>query len=229
LRRLPFARLIRIALAAALGGVGAALAYAESPLFGVLLLVALFVVGLESLEPLSQEVDRPDLTDGLAIDRGWIFMHHLVAPAVLVAVAGLIGAAAAAVVEPDIALGAFAVAIPVAWAGATGAVVVTVNDAPMKQTSTNLLGQPRDAEMGFVPPEFAGFGSALRAAVPIVLSAVGTVPVWVARFSGQGGDVARSLIGLALFVAVVVAWVRRRDAWGTKLRNFMEEGRAASA
>ncbi len=184
---------------------------------------------MESLEPLSQEIDRPDLTDGFAVDRGWIYMHHLVAPAVLVALAALVGAAAAAIVEPDVAVGAFAVAVPVAWAGASGAIVVTVLDAPVKRTSTNLLGQPRDAEMGLVPPEFAGFASALRAAVPLVLSAAGTVPVWVARFSGHGGDVARSLIAVALFIVGVVAWVRRRDSWGSKLRNFMEEGRAASA
>lgn len=228
LRRLPVARLVRIALAAAIGGVGAALAHDESPLFAVLLLGALFVVGLESLEPLSQEVDRPDLTDALPVERGWIYTHHLVASAVLVAVAALVGAAAASAVAPTLALGAFAVAVPVAWAGATGAVVVTVNDAPRPPSTTNLLGQPRDVEMGLVPPEFAGFGSAVRMAVPVILSAVGTLPVFVARFSGDPGVVARSIVGVALYVAGVVWWVRRRDRWGAKVRAFLEEGRAAA-
>ncbi len=228
LRRLPLARFVRIALAAALGGVGAALVHDQSPLFGVLLLGALFVVGLESLEPLSQEIDRPDLTDALPVDRGWIYAHHLVASAVLIALAALVGAAAATIVDPTLALGAFAVAIPVAWAGASGAVVVTVNDAPAAPTTTNLLGQPKDAEMGMVPPEFAGFGQAMRMAVPVILSAAGTVPVFVARFSGEATDVARSIVGVSIFIAAVVWWVRRRDSWGTKMRAFLEEGRAAT-
>lgn len=229
LRRLPIARFIRITILAAIGGAGAALTISASPLFGLLLLGALFLTGLESLEPLSQEIDRPDITDSIPIDRGWTYAHHLVASAVLLAVVALIGAAAAAAVEPDIALGAFAIAIPIAWAGAMGAVVVTVLDAPQPPKTTNLLGQPTDRDVSLVPPEFAGFSTAVKTLIPVILSAIGTIPVYVARFSGDGADVARSIIGLALFTALVVAWVRRRDRWGRKVRTFFEEGRAATA
>ena len=45
LRRLPAARFVRIALLAALGGVGGALTMSESPLFGLVLLGALFFAG----------------------------------------------------------------------------------------------------------------------------------------------------------------------------------------
>jgi len=80
-----------------------------------------------------------------------------------------------------------------------------------------------------VPPEFAGFSTALKAMLPVIISAVGTIPVFVARFSGDAASVGRSIVGLALFIAVVVLWVRRRDPWGIKIRTFFEEGRAASS
>jgi hypothetical protein len=229
LRRLPVARYVRIALLAAISGVAAALTISASPLFGLLLLGALFFVGLESLEPLSQEVDRPDLTDGIPIERGWIYAHHLVASAVLLAVVGLVGAAVAVAVDPDVGAMAFAVAIPMVWAAAMGPVVVTMLDAPTAPSPTTLLGTPRDAETVLVPPEFAGFSTALRTLLPVAISAVGTAPVFVARFTEDAASVGRSLVGLALFTALVVLWVRRRDPWGAKVRAFFEEGRAATA
>jgi hypothetical protein len=227
LRRLPLARLTRMTLLAALAGVGGALTMDSSPLFGLLLLAGLFLAGLESLEPLSQEIDRPDLTDGMPIDRGWLYAHHLVAPAVLLVLLALVGAAAATAVDPDLAIGALAVAVPMAWAGAMGGVVVTVLDAPTPASTTTLLGAPRD-EMSFMPPEIAGFSSVARAALPVVVAAVGTVPVFVARFTGDSAAVARSILALVLFIALAVVWVRKRDPWTESIRRFFEEGRAAS-
>jgi hypothetical protein len=114
------------------------------------------------------------------------------------------------------------------WAGAMGPVVVTVLDAPTPPSPTTLLGTPRDAETSLVPPEFAGFSTAFRTLLPVLISAVGTAPVFVARFAADAASVARSLVALALFTALVVLWVRRRDPWSAKLRGFMEEGRAAT-
>lgn len=228
LRRLPVARLTRIALLAALAGVGGALVHDSTPLFGLLVLGGIFLGGLECLEPLSQEIDRPDLTEGFAIERGWIYAHHLVAPAILLAFFAMIGAGAATLVDPSLAAGAFAIAIPVAWAGAMGAVVVTVLDAPTAPSPTSLLGTPKDAETSFVPPEFAGFSTVLKAILPVLISAVGTIPVFVARASTDPADIGRSIIGMTLFIAVVVTWVRRRDPWTIKIRNFFAEGRAAA-
>jgi hypothetical protein len=152
-----------------------------------------------------------------------------VASAVLLVAVALVGAAVAVAVDPDLGAMAFAVAVPMVWAGATGAVVVTVLDAPTAPSPTTLLGTPRDAETSLVPPEFTGFSTAVRTLLPIVISAVGTAPVFVARFADDAASVGRSLVGLALFTAFVVLWVRRRDPWGTKVRAFMEEGRAATS
>lgn len=229
LRRMPASRFVRIGLLAAIGGVGAALTISSSPLFGLLLLGAVFFAGLESLEPLSQEVDRPDITDGIPIERGWIYAHHLVASSILLIVVALVGATVAFAVDPDIGPMAFAVAIPIVWGGAMGPVVVTVLDAPTAPSPTTLLGTPRDAESTMVPPEFAGFSTAFRTLLPVAISAVATIPVFVARFVGDAASVARSLLGVALFTTISVIWVRRRDPWGAKVRTFFEEGRAATA
>lgn len=229
LRRLPAARFARIALLSALGGVGGALTVSASPLFGLVLLGSLFLAGLESLEPLSQEIDRPDITDSIPIERGWIYVRHLAAPAVLLVAVGLIGAVSAVITDPDVGAMAFVVAVPMVWAGALGPVVVTVLDAPSAPSPTTLLGTPRDAETSFVPPEFAGFSTALKTLLPVVISAAGTAPAFVARFADDASSVGRSLVALGLFTGLVVVWVRRRDPWSAKVRTFMEEGQAARA
>lgn len=230
LRRLPAARLTRIALLAAIGGVGAALTVSSSPLFSLLLLGAAFLVGMESLEPLSQEIDRPDRTDGLPVDRGWLYMNHLVASTVLLAVAGIIAAVAATIVEPGYAAAAFALAIPVAMLGATGPVVTTVLDAstPIAVANTTLMGAPRGQESPFALPEFAGATTAIRTLTPVVVSASAVVPVLLMRVDATPSTVIRSIGGAALFISVLLLWVRRRDRWSVAIRAFLAEGRASA-
>ncbi|WP_420451833.1 hypothetical protein [Ilumatobacter sp.] len=229
--RLPLGRLVRIGAIAAIGGAAASLAVSESALLAVVVVGAAFLVGLEAAEPLAQEVDRPDLAEALPIDRGWLFAHHLVAPAALVALAGLVGAVAAAAVHPSHAAGAFALAIPVAWTGAIGSVVTTVRDAPepLAVSSTNLMGAERGAETSLAPPEFAGMSNAVTGAVPIVLSATAALPVLTMRLDASSSTIVRSWIGAALALAMLVWWIVRRDRWAVSVRRFFAAGRAEAA
>lgn len=230
LRRLPLSRIVRILSLTIVGGVAASLTVSSSPLFALLLLMALFIVGLESLEPLSQEVDRPDLTDTIPLDRGWLFLNHLAAPAILLAAVAVVGAAAATIIEPSQAAAAFTLAIPVAWAGAMGPVVTTVLDAPapLAVSSTTLMGAPRNSESSMVPPEFAGFSTAFRSFLPIAISAIGIAPVIAMRYSADAGTIGRIIVGIALFITTVAWWIRRHDTWSVKIRAFAAEGRAAT-
>ena len=41
--------------------------------------IALYLLGLDAVEPLSQEIDHPDHTDGVPIARGWMMAHHIIA------------------------------------------------------------------------------------------------------------------------------------------------------
>jgi hypothetical protein len=228
LRRLPAARVFRIAVLAALGGVGASLSVSSSPLSALLLLAAAFLVGMESLEPLSQEIDRPDRTDGLPVDRGWLYVHHLLASAVLLVVAGLVGAVAATITDPAHAAAAFALAVPVAFLGSTGAIVTTVLDAaaPVSVASTTITGAPRGQESPFAIPEFAGASMAIRTIAPVVISATAVLPVLLMRVDPSPSTVVRSAIAAAIFIVAVLWWVRRRDRLAIRIRAFFAEGRA---
>ena len=231
LRRLPLFRLVRIASLAALGGAAASLAASETPLLLIVLVGAAFLLGLEAVEPLAQEIDRPDLTDGLPVDRGWLYANHLVAPAGLVAIAGLVGAAVAIAIEPSQAGAALALAVPVAWSGAIGSIVTTVRDAPdpVGISATTITGAERGAENPFTPPEFAGVSSALQGAIPVVLSATCALPVLAVSADPTAGTVVRTVVAVALCLALTVTWVVRRDRWAVSLRGFFAEGRAQAA
>lgn len=228
--RLPVSRLGRIGALAVAGGAFASLTFTASPLFGLLLLAVIFFLGLESIETLSQEVDRADLTDSIPVDRGWLYANHLVAPAVLLLGAGVIGAATAAVLDPTHALAAFALMVPVAWGGALGPVIATVNDAPATASAAELTitGAPRNTETSMVPPEFAGFSTVARTLLPVVISCVGVLPVVVMRLDPTAATGLRTSLAVGLATAITVMWVRRRDSWTSKIRNFFAEGRAAT-
>ncbi len=82
-------------MAALAGGAGlaaVAVIRGTTPAF-VAMGVLLFLIGLEAVEPLSQEIDQPGLTDGLPIDRGRLHVHLLVASASLLVPFAALGAA----------------------------------------------------------------------------------------------------------------------------------------
>ncbi|MEL6891310.1 MAG: hypothetical protein AAFP84_06930 [Actinomycetota bacterium] len=226
--RIPTARFARMAALAALGGAAASWTVSSTPLAAIGLVVALFLVGLESVEPLAQEVDRPDLTDRLPVDRGRLFAHHLVAPAVLLGALGLIGAVGAVVVEPEHTIGALALAVPVVWGGAIGAIVTTVRDAPDPPSvaSTTVVGRDRLAESPMALPEFAGISNTVTGLMPIVLSAIGSIPVFAMRLEASVSSAVRATVAVALCLAMLLVWIIRRDRWSLALRRFFTDGRA---
>lgn len=231
LRRLPAARLGRIAALAAAAGITGSLAVSSSLLFLLGLLATLFLLGMETIEPLSQEIDRPERTDGLPIDRGLLYAHHLVAPAALLAGAAVIAAATASMIRPSDTAAAWAITIPTLWAGALGPVIATVLDSstPIAVADTTLLGAPRDTDASLVPPEFAGFSSALSTFIPVAISAIGVIPVLAMRSDPSAATAGRIIVGIALVWAATVTWILRRDRWGVKIRAFFEAGREQKA
>ena len=230
LSRLPISRVARMCALGAIAGASASLVVTSTFLFAVPLVGALFLLGLEAAEPLAQEIDRPDLTDSFPVDRGILFSRHLAAPAALLAVVAMIGAGAATLVEPRHAAAAFALAVPITWAGSIGAIVSTVRDAPDPAVvaSTTLSGRDRSTDSPFALPEFAGASNIMTGLVPIVLSAVSVAPVAAMRDEATVGTALRSAVGVGICLAAMVWWIRRRDAWAIKLRGFFAEGRAAA-
>ncbi|MCU1504165.1 MAG: hypothetical protein JWM12_3519 [Ilumatobacteraceae bacterium] len=232
LLRLPATRVVRMALVAAAAGASQALVLrGTSP---ALLLTAglLFLLGLESMEPLSQEVDQPDRAESLPIERGSLMVRHLAAPAAALVPFALIAAAAATVVTvvnshgrytwSSAATVAAILCIPTVLGGAAGAVVSIVRDAPDPFANAS--------QQAFMPPEMAGVTTLLRVVIPLVVSALATVNVLLVRQAELRGDstvgaAIRGAIGTILLVAATAWWVRKRDDMRKAIKSFMSQGR----
>jgi hypothetical protein len=223
--RLPLARLVRTAALAATVGLTAAVTVKGTtgalPLAGL----AAFLLGLEVLEPLSQEIDQPDRTESFPVERGPL-MSRLMAASMVLLVPFAIVAGAAAVLTvrtSEAVVPALILSLPVVLAGACGAVVSIVRDAPDPfADSTN---------QAFMPPEMAGMATALRVLIPIAVSVAGVAPVLILRTPLEDGSslpaaAARSAIGSVFVVVLTAAWVHWRDRLRQRFRAFMAEGRA---
>lgn len=235
LLRMPATRLVRMAALAAAAGVCQALVIRGTTPALLLTAGLLFVLGLEAMEPLSQEVDQPDLADSLPIVRGPLMVRHLAAPAVALVPFALVGAAAATITATvghgHFTVGAAAavaaiVCVPTTLGGAAGSVVSIVRDAPDPAATTG--------QQAFLPPEMAGVTTMLRVLIPLVVSTLGVLNVLLVRQAIQRGDSApgaalRGAIGTALMVAACAWWVRKRDDFAKALKGFMNEGRDYTA
>jgi hypothetical protein len=224
--RYPAARIVRMAALATVAGIAQALVVRGTTPAILLSALALFVLGLESMEPLSQEIDQPDRTDSLPIERGELLVRHLVAPAIALIPFGVIAGAAAIITlgTTNAIAPAAILAVPTVVAGAGGGVVSIVRDAPDPTSTT---------QQAFVPPEMAGMTSAFRIGLPIVVSALSASTALLMRAAVLDatsliGMAVRSAIGACLLIAVIVFWVRVRDRWKRAFRKFMDEGRAVT-
>jgi hypothetical protein len=111
-------------------------------------------------------------------------------------------------------------ALPTVLGGAAGGVVSIVRDAP----------DPTSSTQAFLPPEMAGMSSAMRVGIPIVVSALASATVLIVRRANQlgtslDGAALRGAIGATLLTLLVGYWVRRRDYWRRKFRQFVSEGK----
>jgi len=201
LTRIPAARLGRMVLVAAGAGVAAGVAARGSTAAVIACGILVFVVGLDLIEPLSQEVDHPDRTFALPHQAGWLHERLLVGPVILAAPIALVGAAACSAVDPRAAGAAFVLAVPMLWAGMAGAVLNTVRDDQDPGSGGDGL---------LVPPEFAGFRDLMRTLLPVVASTIGTLAILAVRAQPDAGMVARCVFGLGLYVALVRWWVVHR-------------------
>lgn len=222
LARFPAVRIARMGGAAIVFGVSCgALAEGTTAALAVAA-VAGFVLGLEVLEPLAEEIDHPDLASSVPVESGEVMTRHLAASAAaLVPFALVAGGAAAFVVGMEHLVPVAVLCVPIVWGAACGAVVNVVRGAP-------------DAPQSLVPPEVAGFAATLRAVWPVIVSGLGTSVVLIVRRAAEVGDDAtaaavRAAIGPLLLAALIVGWVRVRDQAHASIDRFVTEGRAHTA
>ncbi|HUF99619.1 MAG TPA: hypothetical protein VMM60_15925 [Ilumatobacter sp.] len=212
--RTPLARVGRIAATAAAAGVMAGVAArGTTPAIG-LLAITLYVLGLELVEPLSQEIDHPDRTMALPQHDGWVHQLLLVPSLVAAIPMAMIGALACSLVDPPSTRAAFALAVFVAWCGVGGAAVSVVRDSV-----TEMAGPKTDGLV--MPPEVSGFGDVLKLAIPIIVAGIGGVPIVAMRAEPTVGTLVRCLIGLVLYLSTVRWWIARRTDLRRQWRDFI--------
>jgi len=227
--RFPARRIIRMVILVAIAAIGLVYAYRGTAPAVVVSGLCLFVLGLELVEPMSQEVDQPERNESFPVVRGQIMRMHLVMPALMLIPFAIIGGVVAGIMQRN-STGAPAViailAIPIVSASACGAVINTVKGMP------DPLGQ--SAERLYMPPEVSGLTTVIRSAWPPAVSILACTPVLIVRSAEENGmnvigAAIRGAVACSLAIVLIVGWVHQRDVIHKWWRDVMEGGRAAQA
>jgi hypothetical protein len=212
--RWPAARLARLLLLAVVAGCALRAVWAGTTPMVVVAGLAMFVAGLDAIEPLSQEIDHPSRRDSTPAPAGWIAVRHIpigVAVMVLVSILVAVTAALPGMGEVPVEV-AVALVVPLALGGVGGALVSTIGGQPS-------AGNP-DAWSATMP-EAQGMRLAFRTAWPPAIAVLGALPTLLARNASERGDdiaiAAQTLwIPILLLFGLIAGWVRFRDdihAW----------------
>jgi hypothetical protein len=222
--KFPVRRFARMKLMVVLAALAQVAAYRGTTPAVVASGLCLFVFGLELVEPLSQEVDKPERTDSLPVDRGALMLRHLVVPAIMLVPFSAVAVITAAIFEHDgAAIATAAILAPFALAtGMAGAVINAVKGAP------DPVGD--NSKTLFMPPEVAGMTTMTRAVFPVVVATLGSLPVIVVREAVQSGEhpvpaAIQMCVGVALLLFLVTGWVRQRDAIRLWWKKTIDEGK----
>ena len=207
----PLRRVIRMKLLNMTAAAAMVIAWRGTTPVVIVAGLALFVLGLDVVEPLSQEVDQPDRTDALPVERGFIMAKHLVVPALASLIFLPAGVVVAFVMEPHAStIGyAFLLGIPALLGGVAGAAINSVKGAPDPLGGAN--------EGLALPPEVSGMGTVIRSAWPPAVSVIACLPVLALRHGVEThidilGNTLRALGGVVILLVLVAGWVRQRDA-----------------
>jgi hypothetical protein len=202
--RFPAVRLGRMAALGAVAGLSMRGVWAGTTPLVAVAAMALLVAGLDAIEPLSQEVDRPDRWSSLPRRDGTTLLQHLVAPALAMVLVGLVAVGVAAAAGPSLlALRLGLVVLPATAVAAVAAAAGSV-----------IMGPP-DVVLRVVLPEAAGASMVLRAVWPPALIALALAPVVVARTTTTTSPLAVAANLEVLVVVVlggVVVWLSTRRA-----------------
>ena len=218
LMRWPAARVARLVLLAGVIGLCLRGMWSGTTPLVVVAGMALFIAGLDSVEPLAQEVDHPSRRDSTPLEPAEIHLRHVpVAVLTQLAVAAIALAVAMVPGRAQVPLGAGAVAfLPLALGGLGGALVSVLSSAPSVGGNWSLA-----------PPEAQGLRLAFRTVWPPAIAMLGVTPVIFAQRAQEQGlapiEGGARIVPLVILVfGLVCGWVRVRDEIGTWWRAQME-------
>jgi hypothetical protein len=228
LMHFPLRRIIRMTLLTITAAAALVMAFRGTSPAIVVAGLLLFIVGLDAVEPLSQEVDQPDRTDSLPIERGLLMTKHLIVPAVAMTPFLLAGVLTAFILEPQVSTIAygFLVGIPAVLAGVAGASINAVKGAPDPVGGAN--------EGLALPPEMSGMGNVIRSTFPPAISIIGCLPIIALQRSVENDSLIfvntlRASLGVLLVLGLVAGWVRQRDAILVWFRNAQKSAQTSKA
>lgn len=218
--RFPALRFARLAVLGAIAGVATVGVWRGTTPLVLVAGVALYVAGLDAVEPLAQEIDHPDRRDEYAVTAGLLALRQLGPSAVLMILVSLIGYAVAVVVtggdNTAIQLGALMV-VPAGLAATAGATISVVQGAPSTFSSTDVM----------LPPEAAGARAIGRILIPPVVATAGIAPILGGRSPAAHVSVLQSVLGLEppllILVILVGVWLRYRDNIRASFSSALEE------
>jgi hypothetical protein len=209
--RWPGTRLVRVVALAVVAGVLLRVAY-DGPLPLAIISALIFVViGLDLVEPLSQDADRPGLLRSFPRHRGRMANRQLIVPGLVAALLGALASLASevwAVAVEDASSGgsrAVQAGLAVAVACVIGCVIGTLGAA------VNVAQGPPSLATMMTAPEFAF----IRTSIPAILGVLGTVgPLLSARESARNADslsvypgILRAVMGASLLGYLVLVWL----------------------
>ncbi len=198
--RWPGARIARVfTLALVAGASSAAAVRGTTPLFAVAAIAA-YVIALDAIEGLAQEVDHPDRAASVAVPAGDLYVAHLAAPAALVATLSVIGFGAGVAMAAAIPLprGVH----PVSPLVGVAVLLALAAAMPTAGALSVYLGRPdRDLAVVMLNPSL---GAAQQIA-PLLVVALAFLPLVIAREVDPPTDPVRAAFA-AMAPAFVVAF-----------------------
>lgn len=224
----PVRRLMRMAMLACVAAAGQIGVFNGTTPAVLVSGIALFVLGLDLIEPLSQEVDQPLFTDSFPLERGHVMVRHLIVPGLSLFPFIIIGIGASLVLRPQLSTLVMATIVSVSSgvAGVAGAVVNAVRGAP------NPVGEANEGL--YMPPEVSGMTTMIRAVWPPAISVLGSMPIVAAVAARNAGAdpyaaALRTSVGGCIMCVLVGGWVRQRDAIHRWWREAVASGRTTTA
>lgn len=204
--RFPAARLARLLLLALIAGAALRGAWSGTAPLVAVAGVALWLAGLDLVEPLAQEVDHPSRRELYRHPEGALYISLLLPSFVVSALVGLAAAGVAVLPGGGVPVGpALATGVVAALAGVAGAVCNVVGGAPSHKD-----------DLGLIAPEVAGMKQVLKALLPPAVAVAGTLPLLVVEANENAGrpllqGATTAWAGVALLIALVVGWVHQRE------------------
>jgi len=205
--RFPATRVARLVLLAAIAGAALRGTWSGTAPLVLVAGLAAWLLGLDLVEPMAQEVDHPSRRELYRHPEGALYVSLLLPSFVVAALMGLVAGGIAVLpgagqipVGPGLASG-----VSVALAGVAGAVLNVVSGQPSHKSDLALMA-----------PEVAGMGMVLKSVLPLLVAVAGALPLLVVEANDNAGrdllqGASTAWAAVLTVVGLVLAWVHQRE------------------